>query len=99
MKNIENIIEEISNIKSELMEKFDIEEIGVFGSYVRNEAKLNSDLDLLISLKPEHNIGLIKFNTLKELLSDLLNIRVDLVVKDGIKPSLKNQILKEVHYL
>ncbi|MDD3436173.1 MAG: nucleotidyltransferase family protein [Candidatus Gastranaerophilales bacterium] len=78
---------------------FDVIEIGIFGSYVRGEAKQSSDLDILISLKPEHHVGLIKFNSLKEFLSNLLNIKVDLVLKTGIKPALKKYILNEVIYL
>lgn len=99
MKNIEEIKNQIKNIQNKLDIDFCVEEIGIFGSYVRGEETEDSDLDLLISLKPNHNIGLIKFNSLKEFLSDLLNIKVDLVIKDGIKPALKKYILNEVIYL
>ncbi len=99
MKNKDEIIEELKKIKSELKSKFDVEQIGIFGSYVRGEENEDSDLDILISLNANHHVGLIKFNSLKEILSNLLNIKVDLVVKDGIKPALKKYILNEVVYL
>lgn len=99
MNNINEMKNKIKSVQEELNTNFCVEEIGLFGSYVRGEENENSDLDVLISLKPNHNIGLIKFNSLKEFLSDLLNIKVDLVIKDGIKPALKNYILNEVIYL
>lgn len=99
MKDINEIKNKIKSVQQELNTKFSVEEIGIFGSYVRGEENEDSDLDVLISLNPNHSIGLIKFNSLKEFLSDLLNIKVDLVIKDGIKPALKKYILNEVLYL
>lgn len=99
MKNIEEIKKEIRSVQKKLNIDFDVQEIGLFGSYVRGEENENSDLDILVSLNPEHNVGLIKFNSLKEFLSDLLNIKVDLVIKDAIKPALRKYILNEVIYL
>lgn len=99
MRDINEIKSKIKSVQQELNANFSVEEIGLFGSYVRGEETENSDLDVLISLAPNHNVGLIKFNSLKEFLSDLLNIKVDLVIKDGIKPALKKNILSEVIYL
>ena len=99
MKTLNEMKNKIKSVQNELNANFSVEEIGLFGSYVRGEENENSDLDILISLKENHNVGLIKFNSLKEFLSDLLNIKVDLVIKDGIKPALKNYILNEDIYL
>ncbi len=99
MKNFDEIKKQIKGVEDKLKSDFEITEIGVFGSYVRGEAGENSDLDILISLNENHKVGLIKFNSLKEYLSNLLNIKVDLVLKDGIKPALRKYILKEVVYL
>lgn len=99
MQNLDDIKQKIASVQAGLSKDFEISEIGIFGSYVRDEANIDSDLDILISLNPEHHLGLIKFNSLKEFLSDLLNIKVDLVLKDGIKPALKQNILNEVVYL
>lgn len=99
MKNLSLIKKKIIKVQDKLNKEFDVAEIGVFGSYIRGEARNDSDLDILISLKPEHTVGLIKFNSLKDFLSDLLKIKVDLVLKDGIKPALKKYILSEVEYL
>lgn len=99
MKNIDEIKNKIKSVEDKLKADYEVQEIGIFGSYVRGEARDDSDLDILISLNEDHRVGLIKFNSLKEFLSDLLNIKVDLVIKDGIKPALKKYILNEVIYL
>lgn len=99
MKSLNDMKNKIKEIQPKLVNEFSVEQIGIFGSYVRGEAREDSDLDILVSLRSNHNLGLIKFNSLKEFLSDLLKIKVDLVVKDGIKPALKQQILNEVIYL
>lgn len=42
-----------------LAEKYGVVEIGVFGSYVRNEQRVDSDVDILIELKSPPRISLI----------------------------------------
>lgn len=99
MNNLSELKLKIKQIQNKLKTDFCVEEIGLFGSYVRGEETKNSDLDVLITLQQNHDLGLIKFNLLKDYLSDLLELKVDLVTKDGIKPALKDYILEEVVYL
>ena len=100
-KNLNNnkaikFIKILKNQKCFLSEKYKIKEIGIFGSYVRNEQKRGSDLDILIELREP--IGL-KFFELQDFLSKTLKVKVDLVTIKGIKPILKARILREVLYL
>lgn len=46
---------------SELREKYKIEEIGVFGSFVRGEQKKSSDIDILVEFAPDAKISLLDF--------------------------------------
>lgn len=96
-------LEEIKNIlekhKTELKAKYGIKEIGIFGSYVRGEPKEKSDLDVLIEFEPDTKMDLIKFVELEEHLSNLLGIKVDLVMKSGLKPRIGKHILREVAYI
>ncbi len=85
--------------ETELKEKFGVKEIGVFGSYVRREQKKGSDIDILVDFYPDAEMDLIKFVELEEYLSDLLGIKVDLVMKSALKPRIGRQILKEVVYI
>jgi len=83
--------------KQELKNKFKVKEIGIFGSYVRGEQKKKSDLDVLVSFY--ETIDLFTFVELENYLSDILGVKVDLVMKEGIKPQLKERILNEAVYV
>ena len=87
----------MENNKNELREKFNIKQIGIFGSYVRGEQKKTSDVDIIVEF--EKPVGLFEFIGLKNHLSDLLNVKVDLVMKKGLKPRIEGKILKEVVYV
>ncbi|HYA40210.1 MAG TPA: nucleotidyltransferase family protein [Syntrophobacteraceae bacterium] len=77
-----------------LSERYRVRSLGLFGSYVRNSQNADSDLDVLITFVDPP--GLLKFIELENYLSDLLGIKVDLVMKDTLKPRIGRQILKEV---
>jgi len=99
----EKIVEEIKKIlrthKEELMEKYGVQGIGIFGSYVRGEQKEDSDIDILLEFKPDARISLLDFVELENYISDLLEVKVDLVEKSALKPRIGKHILKEVVHL
>ena len=83
--------------KAVLLNDYGVERIGIFGSYVKNEATENSDIDILVDFsKP---IGLFKFITLEGYLTDLTHIKVDLVTRNSLKPAIGKRILKEIEYV
>ncbi len=94
MKNeLDNILSKLKRLLPFIEEKYKVNSIEIFGSYVRNEQEIESDLDLLVSFS---NVpSLIKFIELKNYLSDQLRINVDLVMKDSLKPRLSKNILRE----
>ncbi len=81
----------------ELSEKYGVKRIGIFGSYSRNEQRMDSDVDILVEF--ERPVGLITFVRLQEYLERLLGVKVDLVTKGALKKRLKERILKEVKYV
>jgi len=93
-QNLPEILKELRQLLPLLSERYSIETLGVFGSYVRQEASPTSDLDLLVTFSDPP--GLIKFIELENTLSDYLGIRVDLVMKDALKPAIGKRILEEV---
>jgi len=93
MKEIEEIKEIISTHRNTLTERYHVKAIGVFGSYVRGEHTRESDIDILVEFTQP--VGLFEFAGLEEYLNDLLGLKVDLVLKEGIKPALKDYILSE----
>lgn len=80
-----------------LKERFKIASIGIFGSYARGEERIDSDVDVLVTFQTgqktfEH------YMDCKFYLEDLFGKRVDLVIKDTIKPRFKPFILSEIVY-
>ena len=78
--------------------KFGVKRIGLFGSVVRGELKIESDIDILVEFEEESE----KFPNLMNLyfyLQDLLSGKVDLVTPESISPYLAPYILKEVKYI
>ncbi len=78
----------------ELRERYSVKSLGVFGSYVRGEQKKRSDLDVLVEF--ERAPSLFKYGELEDHLSDLIGIKVDLVMKKTLKPYIGRNILAEV---
>ena len=95
MSELEEIKQKLREHKPELKEKYDVEEIGIFGSYVHGDQAESSDIDLLVEFSEPIGWEIID---LKEELEKLLNRPVDLVTKDALKPRLKTQIMKDVVY-
>ncbi len=77
-----------------LSEQFNVATLEVFGSYVRQEQRKDSDLDILVTFNKTPS--LLKFVHLENYLSDKLGVKVDLVMKDSLKPAIGKNILREV---
>ena len=97
MKTFDEIREILSQYKLIVQEKYQVKEIGIFGSYVRGEQNEDSDLDVLIDF--EQAPSLLKFIELENYLSDTIGFKVDLVMKRVLKPRIAKNILAEVIYL
>ena len=74
--------------------EYKVSYLGIFGSYVGNKQKELSDLDILVEFFEIPS--LFQFIRLENYLSELLEIKVDLVMKETLKPNLGKRILKEV---
>ena len=73
--------------------RYGVEQVRVFGSFVRGEAGPESDLDLLIRLRPGH--GFADFMAFCEEAEALFGRRVDVVTEDGLSPYLRDRVLAE----
>lgn len=85
-------LEEIKNKIRPILKKYGIQKAGVFGSTARGEVEAN-DLDLLVKI--DQKISLLDFIGIQQELEDELEMKVDLVEYDSLKPALKEDILKE----
>ena len=80
-----------------LKETYGVRNLAVFGSYLRQEQKEKSDLDLLVEF--DETPTLFQFIRLENHLSDLLEVEVDLVMKDALKPRIGKRVLEEAQEL
>ena len=78
-----------------LRDHYGVRFMGVFGSYVRGEQRRGSDLDLLVAFD-DRPLTLLQFIALEHYLSDLLKVKVDLVERNTLKPTIGRYILDEV---
>ncbi|MFW9906719.1 MAG: nucleotidyltransferase family protein [Candidatus Thorarchaeota archaeon] len=97
MPEISELKEKIKNELEYIQKKYKVKDIGIFGSYVRGDTAKESDLDILVTV--DLSIDLLAFIELEHYLSEKLGIKVDLVMKDALKPYIGKQILKEVIYV
>jgi predicted nucleotidyltransferase len=79
--------------------------IGIFGSYARNEASKDSDIDILYELNEEFissHKGFSAFerlSSIKEELKNLFGINVDIAAKSGLSRTGKKYIMKDLQYV
>jgi predicted nucleotidyltransferase len=75
------------------LEKLGVKSLALFGSAARGEARLSSDVDLLVEFS--RPVGLLEFIRLKQVLEGILECEVDLVTPDALRESMKAEILEE----
>jgi predicted nucleotidyltransferase len=75
------------------LEGLGIKSLALFGSAARGEASRGSDIDLLVEFSVP--VGLFEFVRVKLVLEQILDCNVDLVTPDALRPSMKDDILKE----
>lgn len=80
----------------EFQSKYNVEKIGLFGSYARDEATKDSDIDIFVQMHPK----LLDMIAIKQLMEDDLHIKVDIVrLRDKMNPYLKKRILRDGIYV
>ena len=98
MTNKEYILSVLKS-QREKLHSFGIREVGLFGSYARNEQTEKSDIDLLVDFDPDKET-FDNYMAVYELLEQLFsNTKVDIVTKNGLSPYIGPKILKEVQYV
>ena len=96
-QDLESIGEVVKQHSEALRDNYKVRRLGVFGSVARGDYTQSSDVDMLVEFsKP---VDLFEFVELRDFLSDMLNVRVDLVTKSALKPLIKEQILKDTIYV
>ena len=97
MRDTSAILDQLRVMRHELQERYHIRSIGIFGSYSRHHQTEHSDLDIVVEF--DQPIGMMAFVHLKNLISERLNVSVDLVTPDGLHPLIRDQVMHEVVYV
>ena len=98
MTTKETILKKLKSHKHQLT-RLGICDVGLFGSYLRNEQSLSSDIDLLIDFEPEKE-NFDNYMAVYDLFEKLFeNEKIELVTKNGLSPYIGPRILNEVVYV
>ena len=79
-----------------ILKEYGVKRLGLFGSYVKNTADADSDIDLIVELE---ELSFDRYMGLRIFLEDVFEKKVDLVIADSVKPRLQPYIEKEVEYV
>ncbi|MFA6569792.1 MAG: nucleotidyltransferase family protein [Bacteroidota bacterium] len=85
--------EEIFSIITNFLKEKGAKEISIFGSYARNEETPDSDIDILMEIDPGKS--LLEHIAMEQELSEILNIKVDLLTTRGVSPLILDEIMKD----
>ncbi len=94
MMTKDEVLDLLKLLKLELQGRYKVKEIGLFGSFTREEQSAASDIDLLVDF--EEQADLFDFVALAQFLEERLQRKVDLVSRRGLRAELRDQVLKEV---
>ena len=78
---------------ADICRRYQVKELSVFGSALRDDFRADSDIDLLVEFVPGHTIGLVEYISCQMDLSEALGRKVDLVDKLGLNRLIRNEIL------
>jgi len=88
------VIALLSEKRDEIADRFGVQSLSIFGSTARDEARPDSDVDVLVEFSGpvtfDAHMGLLVF------LEDLLGRRVDVVTASGLKPRLRSLIEQDL---
>jgi len=76
-----------------ILQRHGVKKVGLFGSFVRDEMREDSDIDILVEI--ENDMSLLDFVGLKLEIEEALGMKVDLVEYSTIKPLLRERIMSE----
>jgi len=91
---LDQMLKKLREILPEMTARYQVREMALFGSFVRQDSSPASDLDILVSFSEPPS--LFQFLELQAHLSDRLGVKVDLVMKDALKPRIGERILEEL---
>jgi len=87
----------LTRLKPELVSRFGVTRLALFGSTIRNEARADSDIDIMVGFNSPANAK--QYFGVQFLLEDELGLVVDLVTEKALRAELKSFVEQEAVYL
>src|SRR6266536_2643292 len=95
MYTLQTILEKLRQYKPELQRKYPVSKLGVFGSYARGEATIDSDIDIAVEITGPMGLN---FVAMADELEDLFGIKTDVVPLRSIKAQYLPSVQKDIVY-
>jgi uncharacterized protein len=92
--DLPQILATLRRLLPTLAHQYHVQSLGVFGSYVRHTQRPGSDLEVLVTF--EEPPGLLTFLALEHSLTDVLGVKVDLVMREALTPAMGEHVLREL---
>ena len=83
MKTRAEILRILQKEKPELMRRYGLKRLALFGSYAREDQREDSDVDVLVEIEPQIGLGFVE---LADRIEDVLGVRTEVVSRRAIKP-------------
>lgn len=90
----ERIVSLLAGRREDILARFGVKKLGVFGSAARDDMRSDSDVDILVEF--QHAATFDRYMDLKAYLEALLGTAVDLVTEDALKPRMRPLIEKDM---
>jgi predicted nucleotidyltransferase len=91
------VMARLKSLKGELATRYDVREIGIFGSVARGDNDTASDLDLLVEFGPQAD--LIAYIGLWQYLEDIFGMKIDLVSKGGLRREMQDAVMRDLVFI
>lgn len=87
-------INDIKKVVTKILQKYGIRKAFLFGSYVRDEQKPSSDIDIIVEFRDRKS--LLDIVGIERELTEVLGVKVDLLTEKFISPYMIDSIRKEM---
>ena len=96
MLNRDEILDLLRSLLTDLTARYKVRRIGVFGSIARREARVDSDVDILVDLKD--GADLFDLVELSDFLEEKIGRHVDLATPRALRPEIRDGVYRDVVY-
>lgn len=87
------------DILASICQKYQIKELAIFGSAVRDDFRADSDVDVLVEFESDAQIGFLALAQLQRELSAMVQRQVDVVPENGLKPQIRQSVPESAQVL